>query len=152
MMEHLDTDYAERLVARIGRIAPDAVPKWGVLRRNTLVEHLIWVIGFSMGRNSQMPFLGNWFTVRIVGPLFLRGLLPIPKNLPIPKKLRKAGVTMREPGDLDTLRRLLEEYLNLVQADELRHAPHPLLGDIGIDGWDRLHVLHCEHHLRQFGV
>ncbi len=151
-MEHMDTDYVERVVARLGRIAPDAVPLWGVLRRDTLIEHLVWVVLHSMGRSAQMPFCGNWFTVHVLGPLFMVGLLPIPRNIQIPRRLRERGVTMREPGDLDTLRRLLEEYLNLVQADELSPAPHPLFGDVGIDGWDRIHVVHFEHHLRQFGV
>jgi oxepin-CoA hydrolase/3-oxo-5,6-dehydrosuberyl-CoA semialdehyde dehydrogenase len=151
-MEHLDTDCVERFIARLGRIAPDAVPRWGVLRRDTLIEHFVWVVRYAMGRSSQVPFSGNWLTVHLVGPLFLRGLLPIPRNLQIPRALRERGVTLREPGDLETLRRLLEEYLNLVQADEFRPAPHPIFGDIGVDGWDRLHVRHFEHHLRQFGV
>ena len=151
-MEHLDTDYVERLVTRIGRIAPDAAPKWGVLRRDTMIQHLVWAVLHSMGRSNQMKFYGNWFTAHVMGPVCLHGLLPIPKNVQLPKRFRDQGVTLREPGDLDTLRRLLEEYLNLVQADELRPAPHPLLGDIGVDGWDRLHVLHFEHHLRQFGM
>ena len=151
-MEHLDTDYVERLVARLERIAPDAVPRWGVLRRDTLMEHLVWVVRHSMGRSTQMPFSGNWLSVHLLGPLFLRGLIPIPKNLKVPRRLAKQGVTLREPGDLDTLRRLLEEYLNLVQADELHPAPHPFFGDVGVDGWDQIHVRHFEHHLLQFGV
>ena len=151
-MEHFDTDYMERLIARIGRIAPDTVPRWGVLRRDTLIEHLIWVVLHSMGRSNQMSFQGSWFSVHVMGPLLMHGLISIPKNIQIPKKLREEGVTMREPGDMDSLRHLLEEYLNLVQADELHPAPHPVFGDIGIDGWDRAHVLHFEHHLRQFGV
>ncbi len=151
-MEHLDTDYVERLVARLGRIAPDTVPRWGVLRRDALIEHLVWAVQHSMGRSKQVPFNGNWFSVRVIGPLFLHGFIPIPKNLQLPRRLREQGVTMREPGDVDTLRWLLEEYLNLVQADELRPAPHPQFGDVGIDGWDRIHVRHFEHHLGQFGV
>jgi len=151
-MEHLDSDYVERAMARIERIAPDAVPRWGALRRDTVIEHLLWAVMHSMGRSTQMPVYGNWFHRRIMGPMFMSGLFPIPHNIQIPKRFRRQGVTMREPGDLETLRRLLEEYLNLVQADELDPAPHPLFGEIGIDGWDRVHVLHFEHHLRQFGV
>ncbi len=151
-MEHLDTDYVERLIKRLERISPDAVPKWGQLRRDTLIEHLVWVMKYSMGRSKPMDFCGNWVTVHVIGPLLLRGVLPVPKNVKMPRKFQDRGVTNREPGDLNTLRRLLEEYLNLVQADELRPAPHPMFGDLGIDGWDRMHVHHFEHHLRQFGV
>ncbi len=46
----------------------------------------------------------------------------------------------------------MEEYLAAVETGELRPAPHTLFGDIGIDGWARLHVRHFEHHLKQFGL
>ncbi|MBI4558849.1 MAG: DUF1569 domain-containing protein [Candidatus Hydrogenedentes bacterium] len=32
----------------------------------------------------------------------------------------------------------------------MQPEPHPYFGDIGIDGWSKLHVRHFEHHLRQF--
>lgn len=151
-MPHFDSDYVELLMRRLGRIAPDAVPRWGTLRRDTLIEHLMWVVLHSMGRSDQMAFQGNWLTRRLLAPLILNGWVPIPKNLPIPKKDRARGVTLRCPGGLDDLRALLEEYLNLVQADEFHPAPHPVFGDIGVDGWDKMHLRHFEHHLRQFGV
>jgi len=151
-MRHLDTDYVEELVARLRAIPDDAVPRWGMLRKDTLIEHLVWVLRHSLGRSTKVPYLGNWFSCHLLAPLVLRGLVPIPKNLQLPRRLRARGVTLREPGDLETLHALLEEYLNLVQADELRPARHPVLGDIGVDGWERLHLLHFAHHLRQFGA
>ncbi|HNT87453.1 MAG TPA: DUF1569 domain-containing protein [Candidatus Hydrogenedentes bacterium] len=149
-MRHLDADYVEELIARIRGIPDDAVPRWGVLRKQTLIEHLVWTVRHSMGRSTKIPFLGNWFTRRVVAPLILRGILPIPRNLQLPRRLRARGLTLREPGDLETLHALLDEYLNLVQADELRPARHPVFGDIGLDGWERLHLRHFAHHLRQF--
>jgi len=147
-MAHLDNDYVESLIARLASIPADATPRWGALRRDTLIEHLVWVVRHSMGRSNQVRFMGNWFTVNIVGPLFLRGLFPTVKNL----KFKNSHDLLREPGDLETLHALLEEYLNLVQADELQPGRHPLFGDIGVDGWDRLHIRHFEHHCKQFGV
>ncbi|HPO16427.1 MAG TPA: DUF1569 domain-containing protein [Candidatus Hydrogenedentes bacterium] len=151
-MRHLDNDTVNEIIQRLNNITLDTVPKWGQLRRDTLIEHLIWVVKHSMGRSKQVPFFGNWFTRRIVGPAFLTGLFPIPKNLQLPKALSAQGIVAREPGDLNTLRILLEEYLALVQADELKTGLHPAFGDIGVDGWDRIHIMHFEHHLRQFGV
>lgn len=151
-MRHLDADCIAEFIGRLGTILPDAAPKWGKLRRDTLMEHLVWAVRHSMGRSKQVPFFGNWLTVRVAGPLYLRGLIPTPKNAQFPKRLVEQGVTGREPGDLDTLHALLLEYVNLVQADELSPAPHPLFGAIGVDDWDRMHVRHFEHHLRQFGV
>jgi len=151
-MQHLDADYVDDLIRRLSRIPADAIPRWGDLRGTTLTEHLIWAVRHSMGRSKQMPFFGNWFTCRVIGPLALLGLLPIPKNLKLPAHIMAQGITGRERGDLETLHALLEEYLNLVQADELVPAPHPFFGDIGIDGWDRVHIRHFNHHLRQFGA
>ncbi len=151
-MQHLDNDYAEEVLQRLRRIPEDAVPKWGSLRRNTLIEHFIWTLRHSMGRSRQVPHFGNWLSRRVIGPLFIRGLLPLPRNLRLPQYLLAEGIVLREPGDLETLQALIEEYLALVPADELQPAFHPWFGNIGIDGWDRIHVRHFEHHLRQFGV
>lgn len=151
-MRHLDKDFLNEVLLRLSRINADTAPKWGRLRRDTLIEHLIWVVMHSMGRSRQVPFFGNWFTRRIVGPIFLTGIFPIPKNLQLPETLSAQGIVAREPGDLNTLRSVLEEYLGLVQADELKPGLHPAFGDIGVDGWDRFHVMHFEHHLRQFDV
>ena len=151
-MQHLDGDYVNALIARLGSIPEDAVPQWGELRRDTLMEHLVFAMRLSMGRTNGMPFVGSWFTKFVAGPLVLHGWVPIPKNVKLPRREGQPEPKTREPGDLETLHALLEEYLNLVQADELDPAPHPVFGDLGVDGWDRLHVLHFEHHLRQFSA
>lgn len=151
-MKHLDAEYVEDLVRRLNRIQPNDVPRWGQLRRDSLIEHFLWVVLHSMGRSHKVPHTGNWFTRRILGPLFIRGLIPIPRNLQLPKALRNQGVEMREPGDLESLHALLKEYLNLVQADELKPGPHPAFGDISIDDWEQIHLQHFEYHLNQFGV
>jgi hypothetical protein len=151
-MDHFDADYTREVIKRLERISPEAVPQWGQLRRDTLIEHLIWAIMHSLGRSKKVPYFGNWFTVNVVAPLVLRGWVPIVKNLHLPNGLVKQGIAAREPGDLAVLRGLMEEYINLVQADELQPGTHPFFGNIGVDGWDCIHVQHFEHHLRQFGV
>jgi len=147
-MPHLDNDYVEQLLHRLRSIPDDGTPKWGTLRKDTLIEHLVWVVRHSMGRSKQVRFMGNWLTVNIIGPLFVRGLFPDVRNL----RFKNSDKLLREPGDLETLHALLEEYLGLVQAGELEPGPHPLFGNIGVDGWDRVHVRHFEHHCKQFGV
>jgi len=151
-VRHLDGDYVEDVMGRLKQIPHDAKPAWGTLDRKGLVEHFIWTLRHSMGRSTTVPFLGNWFSRWVIGPVILHGLVPIPKNIKFPRWLTNSGFNAREPGDEETLHALLEEYLNLVQADELSPAKHPVFGEIGVDGWDRLHVLHFEHHFRQFRV
>lgn len=147
-MAHLDNDYVERLIQRLESIPEDGKPQWGQLRKDSLIEHLIWAVRHSMSKSQKVRFMGNWFTVNIIGPIYLRGLMPTPKNL----QFKGSQTALSEAGDLETLHALLEEYLNLVQADEIQPGIHPLFGDIGVDGWDRLHLTHFEHHCKQFGV
>lgn len=147
-MAHFDNDFVERIIQRLDSIPPDHTPHWGQLRKDSLIEHLIWAVRHSMSKSTRVPFMGNWFTVNILGPLYLRGFVPTPKNL----QFKGSQTALRETGDLETLHALLEEYLNLVQADELHPGTHPLFGEIGVDGWDRLHLIHFEHHCKQFGV
>lgn len=151
-MHHLDSAYIAEIVSRLETIPDDAQPKWGQLRKDTLICHLIWTMRHAMGRSKQVPYIGNFITTRLVAPLILNGIIPIPKNLKMPRHVQNSGATMQEPGDLETLHALLEEYVLLVQADELKPAQHPAFGNIGVDGWDKLHVRHFEHHFKQFGV
>lgn len=151
-MPHLDSDYVDELIARLERIPPDAVPRWGELRRDTLIAHLVWMVRHSMGRSRRVPCYGTPLTRYLLRPLAVYGVLPVSKNRRLPEALTAQGITDQEPGDIELLHALLEEYLNLVQADELEPAPHPLFGPPGVDGWERLHLRHFEHHCRQFGV
>lgn len=151
-MQHFDGDYVEDVVERLAAIKRDAIPRWGLLRRDTMIEHLIWSLRHSMGRSRTIPFFGNCFTRYVTRPLVLAGAISLPKNMGLPRHLQHQGIVNREPGDLETLQAILEDYLSLVQADELKPAPHPTFGRLDIDGWDRFHVLHFEHHLKQFGT
>jgi len=149
-MQHFDSDYGEQLIERIRQIPEDATPLWGKMHRKDLIEHFIWVLHHAMGRSTQVPDFSNWFSRSVLKWLAMSGFLPIPKNLQLPTQLTSRGVTSQEPGDLEDLQAIIEEYLHLVQADELEPAPHPLFGPLDVDGWDKLHVRHFEHHLKQF--
>ena len=78
-MQHFDSDYAERLCARIEAISVDQKPLWGRLDRQGLLEHFIWVLRHAMGRSSRVPDYGTWFARRILKPLVLAGIVRIPE-------------------------------------------------------------------------
>jgi hypothetical protein len=149
-MRHFDHDFVRDLLVRLGGISPAERPRWGSLTRDRLIGHLAAALRYSMGRAGKAPRRDTWLIRRVVAPLFLSGILRMPRNLKSPfEHLENKGVST---GDLETLHALLEDYLRLAETGELSPEPHPVFGDIGVDGWARLHVLHFEHHLRQFGV
>lgn len=146
-MQTLDHDYVEALIARLEAIPQDAKPLWGAMTRDTMAAHLAQAVRLSMGRPTPLPDNSTWFGRRVVGPLIINGILPMPKNVKSPMPAMDAA----GKADIETFHALLEEYLTLVQADELKPAPHPYFGTIGVDGWAKLHVVHFEHHMKQFG-
>jgi hypothetical protein len=58
----------------------------------------------------------------------------------------------RPPGNSQMLLNAMEMYLKGLEAGTIKAAPHPGFGDIGAEGWGKMHVVHTDHHLRQFGV
>jgi hydroxymethylglutaryl-CoA reductase len=145
-MRVVDHDYVEEVLERLGRIPADAKPAWGTMNGAQVVTHLARTIQFSMGKLGKVEDGSTWFSRNIIGKLLINGILRMPKNVKVPGQADVA------PADLETLHAILEEYIALAQADELVVEPHPFFGPIGVDGWAKLHVVHFEHHMKQFGV
>lgn len=147
-----DHDFVAEVIARLGKLRPDAKPRWGKMTADEMVGHLIESLRSAMGRGPELPDVSTWFTRNLIGPLLLAGWLPIPKNV---KGVRPVGTPNDAPmprGDAETLHAVMDEYLRLVESGELDPPRHPAFGEIGVDGWAQMHVLHIEHHLKQFGV
>ncbi|MBN2308388.1 MAG: DUF1569 domain-containing protein [Candidatus Hydrogenedentes bacterium] len=151
-MHTFDHDYAFEVIERLHGLRPDARPAWGALTPAAMARHLGDTVLFSMGRRGSRPRTGNWFMRAVAGPLLMHGLLRMPKNLESPiGPVAFDGLSAYE-GEVETLSAVIEDYLGLVQSGDLEPEPHPVFGAIGVDGWGRLHVIHFEHHLGQFGV
>jgi oxepin-CoA hydrolase/3-oxo-5,6-dehydrosuberyl-CoA semialdehyde dehydrogenase len=146
-MRNFDHDYVEEVIRRLGRITPDAKPAWGKLTRQGMIQHLADSVRYSMGRLGDVPDRSNWVLRKVIAPLILNEIIRLPRNLPAPPYPKRAA-----QDDLETLHALLEEYLGLVQAGEFAPKRNSALGDIGVDGWAKMHLVHFEHHMRQFGV
>jgi len=146
-MRHFDHDYVVEVIQRLGAIKPAAKPQWGTLTPQELIQHLGDSVRSSMGRAGAVNDRSNLIMRKIVAPLILNEIIRIPKNVKAPAHSMRSA-----HDDIETLQALLEEYLGLVQADELKPEPHPAFGNIGVDGWAKMHFVHFEHHFRQFGV
>ena len=147
--QHLDADYVKSMMRRLAAI-PDDVQS--PCTKGELIAHWVWFLRHAMGKSTQVPFYGGFWSRRVVRSLVMAGLLPPPRCVRLPARRAAQGIQTREPGDLETLHALLEDYLNLVQADALAPAWHPWLGDIGVDGWDRVLLADFERHLQTFCV
>lgn len=144
-----DLDFVEDVMLRLETLRPDSAPLWGALSPEGMKSHLIVSLRYAMGQYGASPQSGNWFTRMVLGRLILWGVVPFPRNVRLPFPSREGEAP---PGDLESLHAVLEEYLELVQAGALAPPPHPVFGDLGIDGWARFHVQHFDHHLKQFDL
>lgn len=148
----LDAEFGAEVVRRCGALPTDRAPRWGVLRADELVPHLIGTVRYSMGQLPESGFYGNWFTQRLLPPLvYTIGMGP-PKNL---KSLDKDGNRVEAiscPGDSDTLQEAIDEFLAGCEARSFTPGRHPFFGHIGFDGWRKIHVLHFKHHFKQFDL
>ncbi|MCP4642348.1 MAG: DUF1569 domain-containing protein [bacterium] len=151
-MRSFDHDVAVEFTDRLGRVANDARPAWGSLTPAGMVRHLSDTVRYSMGKAGSAPFYGNWFSRHVIGPLIIHGILRMPKNVKLPEGAPQPETPGPLESELETLHAVLEEYLSQVQSGEFTPAIHPYFGEIGIDGWSKLHVVHFEHHLKQYGL
>lgn len=147
-VREFDRDFADEIIQRLKALPPDRAPLWGKMRATELVPHLTSAMLYSMGRRGTRPFKGNWLTRRIIGPLVLGGWIPILKNV----NLGPAAAPDAMHYSIADLQAVLTDYLAAVETGALKTEPHQMFGDIGIDGWARMHVRHFEHHFKQFDL
>ena len=137
----------QNLFDRLGRLDPSRAPRWGRLSAPQMLVHLCDQMRMPFNDHPSGPLFGPP-RVPVLWEAFLY-VLPWPKGVPGP---REAFVT--EPGvwadDLETLRRLVDEFLN---ADPERPWPvHPNWGRLSRRQWGVFCYRHFDHHLKQFGV
>jgi hypothetical protein len=141
-----DTRAREALVARIGKLTPDARPAWGRMTCPQMVVHVTDAFALYVGEIEvapkktplQYPPLKQAFVY----------LLPIPRNVPTARELMS-----RTPGEWnDEVERLRAAVRKFCERTERDWPAHPVFGRLTRRGWGALAYKHTDHHLRQFGV
>ncbi len=152
-MKGMDSAFIEDTIQRLRKLEPDRTPAWGKLTAAELVPHLIGVIHHSMGDLPPLKFTGNWFTSTILPHIVYTGMVPPPRNLKVKSTAGEELPALSSPGNLDTLRETMDRFVKGVETGSLKNtAVHPLFGDVGPQGWAKIHVVHFRHHFKQFGV
>jgi hypothetical protein len=142
-----DRAFVDEAMAEFEALKPDQEPEWGSMRPPQLFAHLITAVRYGLGKEEESPPEGSFLIRRILAPLLLAGVMKLPKNVDKPKMYDAEA----PQGTPEELRAEMEEHLSRLSDGTLNPPPHPALGDLGPDGWSKLHVIHFEHHLRQFG-
>lgn len=142
-----DQTFVDEAMVEFAALTPDQVPVWGAMRPPQLFAHLTTAVRYGLGKEALSPPEGGMLIRKVLCPLLLSGLLRMPKNVTKPKMYDAEA----PEGTLESFRAEVDEFLARLQDGTLDPPPHPALGDLGPAGWSKLHVIHFEHHLRQFG-
>ncbi|OFW68664.1 MAG: hypothetical protein A2Y74_00090 [Actinobacteria bacterium RBG_13_63_9] len=145
----LDAASIEEIQARMQRLQPDAPALWGRMSASQMVCHLIDAFRIPLG---EEPVTVRWTPLRIC-PLrwLLVYMLPWPKGkLPTTPEFQRTQPTTWA-ADQVAWRAALERFVERGRKGG-PFGPHPAFGALSTREWGRLAYLHCDHHLRQFGV
>jgi len=148
-MKTLDRDKQE-VLRRLAALQENSPRRWGKMSCHQTIVHL---------SDSFLCPLGEK-TVRPVKPPIPRGVMkwgalyfPMrwPKEVPTTPEMEQ-GIGGTPPvefsADLEKLFGLIERFLR----KDFEWADHPIFGAMNEKEWMRWGYLHCDHHLRQFGV
>jgi len=142
----------EHYTARINGICTESRPLWGTMSPPKMLRHLRLAFEASLDE-VQAEDRSNLLTRTVLRFIVFHVWTNWPKG-----KITVSGELTPEPdGDLRFEREQLFEAADRF-LDSLERDPkgpggvHPLFGRQTIGYWSRIHGVHCDHHLRQFGV
>lgn len=133
---------------KLEQLTPETKPQWGSMSSPQMLAHMVTALRYSLGKEHETPNEGGFFGAYIASPLILSGLMKIPKGQKGPAMYDTAAPS----ATVNDLVVMLEEFLGRLQDSAFSPPPHPYFGSIGAKGWASLHIVHLEHHLRQFGL
>lgn len=133
---------------RLQELSIDARPMWGRMTPPQMFAHMVTAIRYSLLMEKETPNEGGFFGAYIAAPLIINGLLKIPPGQKGPAMYDTAAPSATQGELLD----MFVAFRAQATHADFMPPPHPYFGNIGARGWAKLHIVHMEHHLRQFGV
>ena len=137
----------EELLDRLGRLSPDASPRWGTMSAPQMLAHLAdWML-MAKGELKTAP---KNKPLRYP-PLKQLAIywLPFPRGVPTAPEL-----ISRKPSEWVTECAAVREHMRWFEHRDPRAAwpEHPVFAKMSGRAWCVLGYRHMDHHLRQFGV
>lgn len=133
------------IIARMDRLMPDALPRWGRMTAPKMLAHIVDAYRMALGelsvRPKQVPLIGSFPFKQLV--IYL---LPFPRNAPTAPE-----IIAREPKSFEAERADVKALIARLSGDVV-YAEHPIFGRLTPAEWSALGHKHLDHHLRQFGV
>ena len=137
---------------RISALNPDTRGLWGKMSAHQMICHLSDSFLSGLGRRNVSPATGPLQrTVMKWGALYFP--MRWPKGVPTRPEVEQ-GVGGTRPDNFDRDRAKLLALMKEFTAPgrDWSGRAHPFFGPLSPAQWQRWGYLHCDHHLRQFGL
>lgn len=136
---------------RVRALLPDSRRLWGKMDAARMVRHLIYTFENSLGI-EKVDRRVNPVVRALIFFVFFQLITTWPKG-----KIKGPDfVTPPPKGDFaseqNELLRLMEQFVGAFEQNPARVEVNPGMGGISLAKWSRVHGVHSDHHLRQFGV
>ena len=144
-------DKAE-IIQRLRQLRPDTQRLWGKMTAHQAICHLNDAFKAREGEKASSPAL-NWFSRSVMKWIALESSLQWPRGVKTrPEFDQLIGGTPPDDFERDCaqLEARIERFCQ--PSDTSNYQPHALFGQMTEAEWLRWGYLHCDHHLRQFGV
>lgn len=151
MRTPLDRGSLPQFEKKIERLRPDATPQFGSLTAHRMVVHLDITFQISL-EEAPCEDLSNWILRSPPVRWLIINMLPMPKGV-----MKGPGALTPEPvedfeNSKESLNQAMYRFVEEMETDPKRRTFDPWLGRIPLADWSKIHGLHLQHHLGQFGV
>ena len=145
----LNPDDKKFILSRIDKLAPNARPLWGKMNVNQVLRHMNDGVRTALGE-VRVTTKSNFFTRTLMRWAILGGVPP-PKGKA--KTFPEMDMVERgiNPADFTAEVRDLKSSIDRLAIDKTIPI-NAKLGKFSREDWGRLHYVHMDHHLKQFGV
>ena len=142
----------DNLLQIIQEMDEHALPRWGSMNAQHMVEHLMWTFQCSTGkielpchtpadlleRAKKFLYDDREMPHNFKNPLI--GEIPIPYQFSCFSDAKAA------------IRTEIESFIDQYRSEPLAIHIHPIFGPLDGEQWQRAHFKHCYHHLLQFNL
>lgn len=140
----------DEIYARLRQLRPDSQRQWGKMTAHQAICHLSDSFMCKLGERESTD-ASNFFTRTVMKWFALEAPFQWPhgvKTMPENDQLIGGTPPVEFERDLVQLESLIGRFCQPMK----NLSPHPYFGQMTEAEWLRWGYLHCDHHLRQFGV
>jgi hypothetical protein len=141
----------EVVLAKLANLKENAVPLWGGMKAQRMVEHLADIVRISNGKVKMDLLVPQEKVERM--QQFLDSDKPMAKNVEVP--FAEKDVALRHSEMELAIDELVEEWVDFqecFEGDLEKKITHPYYGNLNFDQWKRVHSKHISHHFQQFEI